>query len=396
MNSKNHSILLSEIKNLFSNYGFVILTYLLMLYTISDSDFHVYLKVVVCVLALTLVARYIDRVAIIILAFSFTYTLIGYVEGSSKSHFESFTYLLGPITFYCIGRHVVNKSNSTDEIATFFLLQTILSSFVLWKTNIIDGLQNGLINISRAVLFDGVEFTATGQGLIASIGLSCIAYVVAKGKMHGVKSILFFVCFILSLYCVVHLTNRTGLLVIAFTILVTILYVSRGNIKNIIYIIILLIGLYYILVYTGFINEEVFEVYESRNNADFSSAASAGGRIEIWEESILYFAQFPFGWHNVPNTPYAHNLWLDIARCTGWLPFFLFIIITFKCINTLLKLYRKRGDWFIGFLIGLNGCFLLSSFVEPVVELSSTYFYLIFLIWGIQQQYYCQIKNDIL
>ncbi len=383
--------LFDEIWGLIINNGIILVPFILMLFTITMPSYHMYTKDIVCLGALSVMCLSFDRTALFILAFSVTYTLLGYIVGASVSHFESLSYLIAPITFYCIGRLVVKTSNSTDVTATFFLLVISFSSIVLWRNNIIDGFQNGLVNIYRDVEIGGHALSATGQGLIASIGLSAISYVVAKADFKNIKTYLFLLCALISLYCVIHLVNRTGLVVLAFTILTTMVYKNRLNLKSFLLIVFLFIGIFYFLDSIGLVNNEMLDAYEERNTGDRSSAVTAGSRTEIWSQALSLLPVSPLGWYNVPNVPYAHNLWLDIARCTGWIPFILFFIIMYRCLSTLYILYRIRDDWFIGFLVGLNGCFLLSSFVEPVIESSSTYFYMIFLIWGVQQQYYYKV-----
>ena len=172
------------------------------------------------------------------------------------------------------------------------------------------------------------------------------------------------------------------------------LYSSRDNYKTILFVVLSMTIIYYFLTMSGVINTDVFDSYEQRNLATNSSAESAGGRMGLWEQSLTNLINYPWGWSKY-NDFYCHNMWLDIARCAGWIPFIIIVAFTFKHLVIIFKLFRIRNDWFIGFLIGINGCLILSSFVEPVLELSSTYFCIICLVWGVQQQYYCQIKRNL-
>jgi O-antigen ligase len=93
------------------------------------------------------------------------------------------------------------------------------------------------------------------------------------------------------------------------------------------------------------------------------------GRWEQWYDVIVNMPSYIFG--NMPDTIFlAHNLFLDVYRVAGIIPFILIITYIISTINILFKLLRdKRFTNSIKCLLfSIQFLYLLSFMIEPVME----------------------------
>lgn len=388
---------LSIIKNIISEQGVMYILFMMMLFTIA-LPFHVYIKDAFCLcFFFSLFNKYKSSESLLILSFSVVYLIIIIIFNNSTSAFELLSYIVGPITFYFMGRRMVDRSSSSQNTIIAFFLCAIVSCLVIWYNNIIDAIENGIVNTLRLVDIEGRDTTmsATLQGLVVSLGFSGIAVSIFS-KRAPIFLVLGILSSVLSLFCVMHLINRTGIIVFALTLIASVFYYSRGNIKHMLIILLLLLVAYYILDYYSIISTDIIDAYDKRN---LNSSATAGNRTLIWSNALEQIPKYPFGWDDITfnvgdSGGYAHNLWLDVARRTGWIPLILLLIISIRKFYQLFCLVKIKDDYLIGFLLAITTCIFFSVSMEPVIEGVSSIFYILFFIWGIQQQYYEQINSD--
>lgn len=371
----------------FKEHGFKLILLLLMLISIM-SPWHIYIKDVLSFFLLYIVARgSYDKTSIQLCLFSFTYSLFVFIN-NSVSITELLSYLICPISFYLLGQKIFRESSSEDDLVTVFILIILASNVILWVNNITDSIQHGIVNVSRVIENDTQrDISATLQGLILSIGISGVAYVIVCGSIFNWKSLMMLCFSLLSLFSTIHLVNRTGMGIFAIAVIVSMLYMFRKKKIYIILSIVIMYVVYLLLNHYEIINEEVFEAYEARS----FDQNTGGGRIEIWSVSFIELLNNPLGWTGVEigfSKGFCHNLWLDIARRAGWIPFILFTIITIRKILELIKLALHSNKPFVGYFTAFITCTLTTCFLEPVIEGVSIYFYLLCFLWGIQSDLY--------
>ena len=345
---------------------------------------HVYVKDALSLLLLCIVTKgRIDKTSIQLLLFSITYSLIVLLN-SPDNITELFSYLICPFSFYLLGKRIVQETTSINDLVTVFILIILATNIVLWVNNIKDSIQYGIVNVARVIESDSQrEISATLQGLLLSIGISGIAYTIVSGSIIKWQSFIMLCFSLLSLFCTIHLVNRTGMGIFAIATIIAMFYTFR---KNKIYIILSIITLYIIyllLNYYGIISQEIFEAYESRS----FDQNTGGGRTEIWLASLIELVNSPLGWEKVEigfSKGFCHNLWLDVARRTGWIPFLILSSITLKKCFELFKLISYNHKPIVGYFIALSICVLTTCFLEPVIEGISIYFYFLCFLWGIQ------------
>ena len=162
----------------------------------------------------------------------------------------------------------------------------------------------------------------------------------------------------------------------------------KGRRINVMYLGLLVIITFLVLSYIeiSFL-EEISNAYNKRE-VDGYDTASAGGRLELWEMGIKNMFCYPFGQTDLQRQAYSHNYWLDTAATAGLFPLSFLLIITFKHIISTLKIIRVgSADLMLSLFIVINIGFFLTCFVEPVMEGSQLYVYLLFIFIGITQSY---------
>lgn len=384
----------STVRNIFSVQGIRLALFLATQLTLSLPDIHVYVKVGFCLFALaSLIAENPNVKNILpLLTFSATFAAILYVNRAIHSNFELLGMLLCPPTYYLMGCSVVRTSHSDNEILWIILLTIISSNLILWENIIADVSQNGVINVSRIIATDdGSVRSATLQSMTASLGAACIACAISYGFRKKAVFIISILATALSLFCVIHLVTRTGLFVFAAVVFVALIYNYREQWWKILLAAAFVAVAFILVAQLGGFYFDAMEAYAERN--EDTSIVSGGLRTFLWERALMDFVTHPFGWSNTVRY-YAHNLWLDVARCTGMLPFFILVAISVRNYQFTYRLFKMKGNPLVGFIVGLNVCMFLSAFMEPVLEGVSTYFYLMCMMWGIQRIYYERIEEE--
>ena len=240
----------------------------------------------------------------------------------------------------------------------------------------------GIVNSSRVMLGE-VDSTgglsATGYGLIASFGIGGIAALFIKSQNFLIK-VAYIVLSILSLVVVIHLVNRTGLIIFLCCFMLTAIISAKSS-KSRILGILITAGALILLIFKS-VGEPILEVIEAYQYREIHSidATQLGGRSTIWIDALAKLATHPLGWNRVH---YAHNMWLDIARVGGWGALFLFIIVTYNWLKHVINVALKSCTPFALIILSINIAMFLSAFVEPIIDASVLYFSLLMLIIGV-------------
>lgn len=342
-----------------------------------------------CLLVLLIIPlkRYVDTIGFLIIAFTGCFTILGLLGGFIGSLSAAIAYFLPSIFFYCFGRYIVDVLENKNQIFIIILAVIALYSCELYISTVESVISTGsLVNTSRLFYIDGDEgrkLTATLVGLGVSLGFIGLPMSILYKDKKIVRGI-FIIVFLLSLVTTIHLVNRTGIVICVLTFVITLLYYHRTNIRQLLVALILSLAVYLILQKLGIINQEVFDAYAARNEMDI---LTGGGRTERWSYALKQLFLAPLGWAENSGTTeiYVHNMWLDIAKVTGLIPFILLSLCTLFSFHDLSKLLRIKRDTIVAMLLSLNVCFFCSCFVEPLY--GGLYFFLYVMLWGIQKQY---------
>lgn len=324
--------------------------------------------------------KYWDGLAIVIFIFSILYSIMTVMSNQYGSGFVLLSYLVAPVAFYRFGEWML--SNFTKESTRQKLFLLIITCYLAWLfvLTIKDIALVGIVNVSRALLADindNGTLAATLYGLMASVGIGCTASLFAKGQDTKLRLGFVILC-LLSLLVVIHLVNRTGLVIFVTCAFIFFMVSARRNLVKIVPTLLLLIILGFVILNYGFVDGDIIDAYQQRELNSTNSASQLGGRSAIWSDAIKQLITHPFGW---PLTHYAHNLWLDIARVGGWLSLFPFIVASIVWLKKWLHL-MKIHTTFALILGSVNIAILLAAFVEPVIEGSILFFSIMMMVWG--------------
>lgn len=348
----------------------------------------IYVAVVLCILLFPLVIKFefYDKTFAWILLYSISMGLIGGIKQSIPGGGTDIIFIIfSPPLFYLLGRSIVCKSISTDEITLFLLITIICFGGLLYKTILLDIYYNGFINPIREITIGNADRPATHYGTIASLGLVGLGYFFISNKSNNyIVPLLFICCSVLSITTVLHLINRTGLVVVVVsTIIMCLYYYRHHNTKFVIVFLLISIIVYIVIISNTSIASDLFEVYENRNSYD---AGTMGSRTILWRDAINNILKYPWGWsRSVIEMKHSlvHNFWLDNARIAGVFPLLFSILCLFSPIRHLIKMLQIQKDSYVSLVLGVFTIMFLSLFVEPQLDASPYYVSLFFMLLGI-------------
>lgn len=354
-----------------------------------------YYTLIFCVVVLFVVPmnKMLDGLGVWLIVFSILYAFLIIILGISSNHIP--LYLIAPLSFYSFGRYITNQLVSRRLILEFISVTVFLFSTVTYYTCIVDVGNTGLINPTRIMGRTGVDdydMAATLYGLNVSLGLACLfGFLSIEKNERTLLHYLLPISFALSILTTVHLVNRTGL-VLAFCSLLVFLFYSKKSSKAT-WIIVIIVALVFAYLSTKSDFASIMEAYTSREETEGHGLSDAGSRTEKWMDALSRLFISPFGWYKDIDYSFTHNMWLDVARLTGIIPFIAIAGATIAGYKDTIRLCRIKNDYLILTLISILLVFFLECFVEPVIEGFDLYFYLMCMFFGIQRQYIKQISK---
>lgn len=334
------------------------------------------------------VSRQIDNTGLLILLYTITFIFGLYYNDSIHELSSLLLYSIPPIIFYCFGRFTIDRLQQDNFILMFIILTIIFFSgyiYILTISNIVSS--GAMINMTRELSSDGDASiaAATLVGLNVSLGMIGLPLFLFINKKNKLIRYLGLFCFVLSIISVVFLINRTGIVVALAVLIVSTVYYSRHCFAKIVLYLGLFFIIYLFLTRWGIISQEVIDAYTERN----VGLNSGGDRFWRWGDALGKIFSYPMGWSKTAGTfnNYVHNMWLDVARSAGIIPFFLLVSLTIRSIKDMFALLKHSGDDIALCFLMLNVSILTTSMVEPVMEGIPLYFYLYLMIMGMQRQY---------
>ena len=149
----------------------------------------------------------------------------------------------------------------------------------------------------------------------------------------------------------------------------------------------LTISIIFMIFYNISMKSVYFNILNERN-INRETLMTATGRTGLWLMSIGNITKKPFGWEN-SEVEYANNLWLDVDRIAGIIPFIFLCIFTISCIyliNKTIKVSPTNLYFNITILVFFTG-FMAVFFVEPIIEGMYSLFLIFCFFIGILSSY---------
>jgi len=338
---------------------------------------------VLYVVSTTPIKKLFDRNASLVLIFSMSYAVFGFLNHV----IDNIPYLLfiglSPSFFYVYGKYISWKTNNVNKLSLFFLLITIaFSSFIYWMVLTGRYFHFGSIAEERVLLDQNGEVMMAATGVGTTVSMSLIGLFVAMSirNLRLIQRIVWVVCFVLSLYVVTFFVNRTGVNIVMIMGVVFLLFNSRKSVGRTWLSISLMAIILALILYVGVISGDIFNQYQMRGDEDV--------RSERWVEAMGLILSHPLGFSNVTHYN-VHNMWLDIARLTGWIPFLIITLLTMRSIKSMLRLLKNNNSEIVTLLLYMFICMTLSCAVEPLLTGVPLYFLAYLILLGMINQYAC-------
>lgn len=329
----------------------------------------------------------LDKLGVLLILFSISYSLF-YSNTSQASTVYILVYAISPISFYALGRYFYTKYRSYNIFLFLLLFLSLGYSFIPAISIIYRILENGFTGGRNLTLLTRTTDTgATLLGGFFTMNMAAVGtmFVQSSNRIENKIKFISLGAFIISVLCVLRVASRTQLLIALISLLVTIGYLmlKRAFSKKSGLLLTFAIGLV-VIFFIVYPDSAFLNIMNERNNSE-EQITEANGRSKLWEASLNNLTSKPFGWEMPKNvthiSTYSHNLWLDVDRVAGIIPFTFLLLFTILCISLVkeilkipsLDLYLKTTIlvWFIGFMAVF--------FVEPIIE----GFYILFLIFCI-------------
>lgn len=341
-----------------------------------------YITLISCFCFLVLVRSYwfstrMDRAGWLLVLYCALYVALSGINGFEYTYHTLMLWLIAPPFFYYYGKRITDVCDTERDLlyVWFIILLCYALDVVIVGVNGIASSGSFIADARTLALYEGQDFSATQLGLRLNIGMVGlpIALLVADKRLKLLYTLL--TCF--SVMIVVYLMNRTGLVILLLCLGAIVVMKSFSDKRFAIVALLAIVAVVGLLYMSDFNDWSVTQMYQARNEQEGLEARSSR-----WSEHINYLLSHPLGWARYGEVYYVHNMWLDIARISGLLPFVLLVGLTInffvKAVRDAVK-YKMVQDYFI---LGLNICFFASCFVEPI--LGGTHFMLYCLLWGCQ------------
>lgn len=322
--------------------------------------------------------QYIDKTSLLILAFSCLYMVFGVLTKNIKSIIDMLSAALPMLPFYLFGKCIGREFN--EKVLLKYIAFILLSySLEIFATIILKIVESGqFYNSSREFYLLGDPnrmLSATLVGLRLGCGIIGIPLSFSLYKFSKSLGNLYLLIGLLSFVSTIYLVNRTAIVILVIVSTLNIYY-WRGK-KSIFVIVLLLFGAFLLFQSEGGSASEIFQAYSDRND----NLITGGGRTMRWQSAIVNLFKYPLGWTD--DIGYVHNMWLDIAKISGVIPFFLLLLLTIISLRDLLILLKIRRNCVVIMLISFYLAVFMSCFVEPIY--GGTQLFIFTMIWGIER-----------
>jgi O-antigen ligase len=377
---------------------------LISIYLVNPFGLNFYFAYLIPILVLyqkdLLIANF-DKATFILVLFSTIYALFYALNPTSGKQYI-FLFALIPPSFYLLGKIAVIKIDLDPKlIFILFLTLGILHSFTALISVFSIYLREGFYSIDRNLpsFWNGQIIIATIMGSYFTLNM-CIPslLVVGNKRIKPIFGIVGLVLFLISSICVLKIGSRTQLAISVIALVFSFLYIiPRQTLrKNVITFLIIVITVYFFLDRLSLDFEQdwlsAFAGRMEEGGAD--DIASGGGRLDRWTKSFEYLFERPLGWP-LEEFGHSHNLWLDVLRISGFIPFLLLIIFFYQTFKKVYRAIKKNKEE-----VALNNqimvyslAFLCLFMVEPIMEGMLELFALFcFIMGGVAA--YCTPKQE--
>lgn len=329
----------------------------------------------------------VSKNSIVIIGFAFFYYVISMLYEIDVSR-DSIACVLS----YYIGMMLVEISKNKEKSVITYSYSIAIGFFIHAMANYIINI--GTQDRNTIDIWTGVQRSATLQATMLTIlvGSSFYSLFALKNKLHKLIITIFI---ILSLSYNLILGTRTLIIVFAVSSIlscITFIILNRRNralvLKNVktLLIVIIVIFLVFISDFMG-IREKIEDTKLLRRiNKTYSTEEADENRVQTLFLAFDSILEHPMGGNNerIGELKYAHNMWLDVGKQAGIIPFLLLILFTIISLWNVIKIFKNNrfSTEFKVFLVGIYSAVLLNMTVEPILQGEPLFFIMFCMIIG--------------
>ncbi len=318
-----------------------------------------------------------DGVGWLLLLYCVLYVTQSAINGFDYSPPILVLWIVAPPIFYYYGKHLTDLCSTQREFMSLWFVILLCYMLDVAVVGLSEMRLTGSFFAERRILsfYDQQIVSATQVALplnVAMVGLPLALLI----RDRGLK-VLYGLLTVCALLVVVYLLNRTGIVILMLCLAGAILLKVRDNRRFAFVAAGVILAGSLLLLSCDLSDWEVVKLYQARNEQEGLEA-----RSDRWSEHINYLLTHPFGWAEGGEVYYIHNMWLDIARISGLLPFVMLCCLTIRFFARAMRNAWRSATETNYLVLGLNVCFFASCFVEPIF--GGTHFMLYCLLWGCQ------------
>lgn len=335
---------------------------------------------------------------IVLIAFSITYYINLLLYSQDVSEISLFC-----IISYFIGILIICLSKNINKDIKIYIYSIALGFFIHAMLNYFTNL--GTTNRNTIDIWRKTVKSATLQATMLTMimGTSFFSLFCVKKRLY---KIILGICIILSLCYDMVLATRTLLVVSIISFVVSwIIFINSKENKKYLFksIIILLVFIEIITIIfvtnLGGIREKIEDSNLVKRINRTDTINSDKSRVNTFFLSIKTIFDYPFGGNNdkIGNLKYSHNMWLDVAKEAGIIPFLLLCLFFIINLRNLIKIIlNKKEDLNIKILlVGLYVAVLLNLSVEPILQGEPLFLIMFCMIMGMVDTKVYFTKSDI-
>ena len=329
----------------------------------------------------------VSKNLILIIGFAVSYYIISMFYEIDVSRVS-----IACVLSYYIGMMLIEISKNKEKSVITYTYSIAIGFFIHAMANYIINI--GTQDRNTIDIWTGVGRSATLQATMLTMimGSSFYSLVALKNKLYKLIITIFI---ILSLSYNLILGTRTLIIVSVVSFIVsciTFIILNRRNIflvlKNgkTLLIVIIVIFLVFISNFMG-IREKIENTKLLRRiNKPYSTEEADENRVQTLFLAFNSILEHPMGGNNerIGELKYAHNMWLDVGKQAGIIPFVLLSVFTIISLWNVIKIFKneKFSNEFKVFLAGIYSAVLLNMAVEPIMQGEPLFFIMFCMIIG--------------
>lgn len=346
--------------------------------------------------------KYLDSIFFLLLISSIIYALFYALNPQGGAQFIV-VYAFFPATFYLLGKYIYIKLNG-NRVHLFYFLFLLGALYAI--TPLISVLLNikeggfGQLDRSLPLFWNGQLVTATIMGSYYTLIMCAPSLLIVQQKKYSwLFTITAIFLFLLCLACALRIGSRTQIFIFLIVLFCSLIYIipRQSRRRNFITFLVFTVGVFLVVKNLSLdLNQDWLATFAGRmEKGGGDDIASGGGRSDRWMKSIEYIFIKPLGW-DTEEFGHSHNLWLDVLRVSGVIPFFLLLGFSIKSFLTLKSAISKNkmnfafNNQLIVYFIAFNLVFMVEPIFEGVIEM----FALFCLFMGIVVLYNSELQKN--